>query len=146
MTNTDASRPSEPDRWARRRAEPRTVATATTRFETAERDYIDRFYSLLKTWWAETAASSSIAVKVAHPSFRSIVEMGPLVAPLILDEVSIRPSYLVAALAEIYGYEDDPVPPSAAGKVNEIVDAWLLWAERRPLGDRSERTPLDDDR
>jgi hypothetical protein len=58
--------------------------------------------------------------------------MGSKVVPLIYDEVAIKPDFLVVALKRIRK-EDPPMHPSSAGRINDIVDAWLLHDRRSPV-------------
>ena len=95
-------------------------------------DYIDEFYKHLRIWRAETAGFGLQAERLAHPSFNAIVAMGSKVVPLIYDEISIKPDFLVVALKRIVKREP-PMPPNVAGRINEVVDAWLLQANRSPI-------------
>ena len=63
-----------------------------------------------------------------HGSFVSIVNIGELAIPLILDELRVEPSLLFLALRRITG--EDPVSPSDRGNIKSMVDAWLAWGKR----------------
>jgi hypothetical protein len=97
-------------------------------------DIIDRFTNFVNEWRKNTATLSSAAAKAADPAFRGIVAMGPVVVPFIVRELRTKPDFLFLALGEIT--KQNPVPPHAVGKVKEIVDAWITWADRTQLNVR----------
>jgi len=90
--------------------------------------FMRRFYRLAATWKTETAYLSNLTWKCNHAAYRSIVGMGPDVIPLILAELENEPDHWFAALRELTG--ENPVPPAARGKLKEMADAWLDWAEK----------------
>jgi hypothetical protein len=109
------------------------ASTISTRprvqYKTATPDYVSRYEHHKSAWELETANSSFVRDKIASPHFRAIVAMGDLVIPLIVRDIRLTPSFLFLALGEITG--ENPVPPAAAGRVGEMIDAWLSWANRR---------------
>lgn len=96
---------------------------------TTGEDFVGRFYSHKRLLELETATSSFMRDTLRSPHFLAIVGMGELAVPLIVRELSTEPSFLFLALGEITG--ENPVPPSSAGKVGEIVEHWLSWADRQ---------------
>lgn len=108
---------------------PSVSATPThSRYRPRSSDYIDYFYSNLRKWESETSVISSVAEMQKHRSFVSIVNIGEMAIPLILDELKVEPSLLFLALAKITS--EDPVSPSDRGNIKLMVDAWLTWGER----------------
>jgi hypothetical protein len=91
----------------------------------------DAFRALVTEWDRGTAFVSSVSEIVAHPAFRSIVASGREAVPYLLEQLKSEPSYLVMALGEITG--ENPVPPSASGRVTEMAKAWLEWGEEHGL-------------
>ena len=89
----------------------------------------EEFRTLYEEWRRDTATSSSMRTKAAHPAFRRIVAMGDPVVPLILAQLRRQPSHLFWALHEITGA--NPVKPGSAGKVMEMVEDWLTWGARQ---------------
>jgi hypothetical protein len=89
----------------------------------------ERFRRLEATWNAETAYLSSYTDIVEHPAFQEIICMGEAVLPLMLRDLEERPRLWVWALPEITGA--DPVPPSEAGNIATMSEAWLRWAKMR---------------
>jgi hypothetical protein len=89
--------------------------------------FVRRFYRLAAEWKTETGHLSDLTEKCNHAAYRSIVEMGPDVIPLILAELEHEPDYWFAALRELTG--ENPVPPAARGKLKHMANSWLDWAE-----------------
>ena len=91
-------------------------------------DGISRFYELLQRWRAETYFAPLMKDKIENLNFKKIIDLGDDAVPLIIDEVRQTPDFLVLALYFIT--KENPVPPSAQGRVTEMVDAWLDWYAR----------------
>ena len=70
--------------------------------------FVRRFYRLAAVWKTETGHLSNLTERCDHAAYRSIVEMGPEVIPLILAELENEPDYWFAALCELTG--ENPVP------------------------------------
>src|SRR5579863_5989720 len=51
-----------------------------------------RFKQCVVQWRKETLALSSIPAKINHPSYLKIIAMGPMICPLILQELRDRPT------------------------------------------------------
>ena len=90
--------------------------------------FVRRFYRLAAAWKTETGHLSNLTEKCDHAAYRSIVEMGPEVIPLILAELENEPDYWFAALCELTG--ENPVPPAARGILKQMANSWLDWAEK----------------
>ncbi len=73
--------------------------------------FVRRFYRLAAVWKTETGHLSNLTERCDHAAYRSIVEMGPEVIPLILAELENEPDYWFAALRELTG--ENPVPRGA---------------------------------
>ena len=113
----------------RRLSAPVTVASPKGRYTATKADIFIKFHIWLDQWRRETASKSLVRDKVGHPAFKRIVNLGPVAVPWILKEIRHHPDFLVMALSEIEKGEN-PVPASARGKIKEIVNAWLNWANR----------------
>jgi hypothetical protein len=61
-----------------------------------------------------------------HPSYQRIIGLGPAALPLIFNELAREPDHWFWALKAITG--EDPVPPSARGKLRKMTELWLQWA------------------
>jgi hypothetical protein len=90
---------------------------------------VQRFDRLADRWLDETAYLSSTDDTVAHPAFKEIVSMGEAVIPLILRRMEKGEGHWFLALSRITG--EKPYPPSAAGKIEQIDQAWFAWAKAR---------------
>ncbi len=97
-----------------------------------------RIKNLITKWRAETCYASSVSEKIKNPEFKEIVEMGDSAVPYIISELKTAPDFLFMALHLITGI--DPTPDSAKGKPREMIEAWLLWAEREKIG--KDATPI----
>jgi hypothetical protein len=91
----------------------------------------ESFEAAVSEWNRETSFVSSVSEITDHPAFRRIVAWGRPSVPFILRDLKTRPSLLIMALGEITG--EDPVPPSAVGKVTEMSKSWLAWGEKNGL-------------
>jgi hypothetical protein len=88
-----------------------------------------RFRQLVKAWVKDTAHLSSTARMAKHPAYRAIIGLGAPAVPLLLAELRDRPDFWFAALREITG--ENPVPPSSAGKIRKMANAWLDWGREK---------------
>jgi hypothetical protein len=119
-----------PDGWRLGYAKPESVPRPAFVQPTNSRGgTIERFTKLLKQWRAETGAMALVRDKLNHQAFQEIVSMGPSVVPMIFEEIRFQPDFLVLALPKILG--SNIVQPTGSGSLREIVDAWLLEANRR---------------
>lgn len=109
-----------------------SVTSTRIAYRASRDDDFAKFHRWLAEWRKETKYTSLARDKIGHPTFKKIIGIGPLATPWILKEIRHRPDFLVLALQEIHKNEN-PVPTSARGKVNEIVNAWLSWANRNSI-------------
>ena len=86
----------------------------------------ERFHRLAGAWHKAVAYHSTTTVRNNHPAYREIISLGPSVVPLLLRDLEDNHTHWFCALREITGA--DPIPESAAGKVPQMVEAWLHWA------------------
>ena len=97
--------------------------------ETADASFIEqRFRRLASEWKEATKFMSSNTSMVMHPAYQQIIGMGPSALPLLIAELRRDPDHWFAALKSISA--DDPVPPEDRGKVQRMVQAWLVWGEK----------------
>ena len=87
------------------------------------------FRQLADTWIEETGDSSLIQKKVRHPAYQQIIELGPDVVPLILQDLEESPTHWFRALTAITG--ENPVLPGSTFR--QAVDAWLTWGREQGL-------------
>lgn len=92
----------------------------------------ETFNSLMKAWEKKTMFSSSISNIINDTNFKRIVQMGPDILPLIIDELDKKPSNLVWSLNLITG---------ATLKSNirlTVTDACKAWVKLYRTGKISE--------
>ena len=93
---------------------------------------IDRIFACLaEKWREETGALSSPAKIAANESYQAIIDLGPDVLPLILQDLREHGGFWFPALRQLTG--ESPVPDEARGNVTLMREHWLAWAERRGL-------------
>lgn len=118
-------------RWRLPMTSQMHTTSQKAKYNASQTDLLDDFQAALKQWRAETAHLSLIRDMVRHSAFRQIVAMGDVAIPWIVRELKSRPDFLVFALPMIT--KENPVPASSAGKLTEVVNSWLLWAERNVM-------------
>ena len=97
------------------------MLTTATRSENAR----DRFQRFADKWKAESEHMSNSTQMAMLRSYQSIIGMGDVAVPLILDELRREPDFWFWALESIT--LENPVPPSAAGNVDQMAQAWVNW-------------------
>jgi hypothetical protein len=85
----------------------------------------DRFQRLAADWKRDRAPHSSSARLTDHPAYKAIIDLGPNVVPLLLQELEREPDHWFRALHALTGA--DPVPEESRGKLREMAAAWLTW-------------------
>jgi len=84
-----------------------------------------RFLRLANEWYEDTLCMSSVQQMVAHPAHLSIIAMGDLAIPFILDELEKEAHHWFVALAALTG--ENPILEEHRGNVPEMRRAWLEW-------------------
>lgn len=84
-----------------------------------------RFHRLADSWERATAHLSSMSAASEHPDYQEIISLGPEVVPFLLRDLQETERHF--ALRKLTGA--NPIPPSAAGKVPKMIDAWRQWAK-----------------
>jgi hypothetical protein len=87
----------------------------------------DRFRRLAAAWHRDTDYLSSMDDADNHPAYQEITRLGSEVVPLLLRDLAENHTHWFGALEAITGAR--PAPPSAAGNVPRMVEAWLRWAK-----------------
>jgi len=91
----------------------------------------DRFEQLRDEWKARSRFLSNTAQMAMLWPYQQIIGMGFPVVPLILAELCRERDHWFWALEAITG--ENPVPPHAAGSVDEMSKAWIDWGRRKGL-------------
>ena len=89
------------------------------------------FSTLAAEWKADTEFESSPERIATHPAYRRIVEMGPPVLPLILQDLEKTHDDWFWALYAITG--ENPIRQEDRGIVHLMVSAWIGWGIRKNL-------------
>jgi hypothetical protein len=85
----------------------------------------ERFWRLADAWQQAVAHHSSESTRVNHPAYQEIIGMGPEIVPLLLRDLEVNGRHWFAGLRAITGV--NPVPAEDAGRVPQMIDAWLRW-------------------
>ena len=91
----------------------------------------NRFRLLRDAWKAQSRYLSNTAQMAMLWPYQQIIGMGPAAVPLILAELDRETDHWFWALEAICG--ENPVPPEAAGKVEQMARAWLDWGQQKGL-------------
>lgn len=91
----------------------------------------EKFQTLAQSWREGVRFTSSLTEMVLHPAYQRIIGMGPAAVPFLLRELEERPDHWFWALSAITGA--DPVQPEQRGRVKNMAQAWLRWAEEQGL-------------
>jgi len=88
------------------------------------------FKALASRWVEETGIYSLSHQINAHPAYRAIIDLGPGIVPLVIEELrGPSPRQWMHVLRELTGA--DPVPAGTAGNLSLLTAAWLSWWESR---------------
>ncbi len=89
-----------------------------------QQDVARRFQGLATQWNAVTRYRSNTRALRNHPVYQELVALGEPAVPLILAELERESSATwITGLDAITG--ENPVPPTAAGRVDDMARAWL---------------------
>jgi hypothetical protein len=61
-----------------------------------------------------------------HPAYQEIIGLGPDVVPFLLRDLEKTQRHWFIALRRLTGA--NPIPPTAAGNVPKMIEAWRQWA------------------
>jgi hypothetical protein len=88
------------------------------------------FNGLVKKWKEETRGYSVTSQKYAHPSYQSILVLGPEVVPFILRDLQTNSGRWFEALKALTK-RDDITKPSDS--YDDAVKAWIAWGKDNKL-------------
>jgi len=80
-------------------------------------------------WRKETDGRS--VKKHRHPDYVAIIDAGPEMVPLILEELRDHGGHWFVALSELTG--ECPIPTEYAGNIAKMRECWLNWGKKRGL-------------
>jgi hypothetical protein len=96
-----------------------------------ERAVETEFRALAQRWKDECAFLSSTSAMIAHPAYQAVIDLGPPVVPLLLQELDKEPVHWFEALKAITG--EDPVSRQDWGNIPAMARDWLAWGRSRNL-------------
>jgi hypothetical protein len=88
-----------------------------------------RFHALVAEWKAARGHTSSVNAWARLPAYRAIIDLGPDVIPLLLQQLQNDPDHWFWALKELTG--ENPVTPESRGNVTEMAKCWLQWGKEK---------------
>jgi hypothetical protein len=90
-----------------------------------------KFQELAAIWERETSHVSSLTKKVMHPSYQTIMGMGPNVVPLLIRDMQQNRRDWFWALHHLT--QANPVSSDHSGKLDKMIAAWVNWGKERNL-------------
>lgn len=84
------------------------------------------FHQLKEQWYTATAFVSSGTEIINHPAHQQIINLGPSVVPLIIEELRQGKSHWFYALHKLTDYSP---PEKYRGNMGKMRTAWLEWAD-----------------
>jgi hypothetical protein len=87
-----------------------------------------KFKHLAEEWLRETAFHSSLNKKVLHPAYQRIIGMGPVVIPMILQEMKVKPGHWFWALDAL---TQGASPADGCENLLDATNAWIKWGESK---------------
>ncbi len=106
-------------------------APATLPLDSSAKSVNERFQRLAAAWKEQARYLSNSMRMAMLPPYQRIIGMGMPVVPLILEELRRQPHHWFWALEAIT--EQNPVPPEALGKTEEMASAWVEWGKSQGL-------------
>jgi hypothetical protein len=88
------------------------------------------FNGLVKKWKEETRGYSVTSQKYAHPSYQSILVLGPEVVPFILRDLQTNGGRWFEALKALTKRNDITKPSDS---YDDAVKAWIAWGKDNKL-------------
>src|SRR5579863_1934277 len=89
----------------------------------------DTFARLAKEWKDAARSLSYPADIKASAGYKELVQLGPSVVPLILQDMDSDPFHWFDVLTDITG--EVPFSSEDAGDVERMVEAWKRWGKAR---------------
>ncbi len=102
-----------------------TIKKGKKNYFNIKMDNYKKFNQLKQRWIEETKFYSSISEIVMHPAYQSIIGMGEIAIPFIIQEMAVRPNHWFGALKSITG--EDPVSFDERGQMDKMTYVWLRW-------------------
>jgi hypothetical protein len=104
------------------------------RHSRVQEELLKELYNNVKRWKSETKHWSSMAKRIAHPSYLRIIGLSRgltnhEVERVLLQELQKKPSHWFAALSAITG--ENPIRPEHT--FDEAVAAWIAWGRKQGI-------------
>lgn len=106
-------------------------AFVSARTATTESSLEERFLEYADKWERETGYLSSVTKRAMHPTYQAIIGMGGDVVPLLLRDLQKHRRDWFWALTAIT--QANPISQENAGKVDQMVAAWVNWGKEKGL-------------
>jgi hypothetical protein len=104
-----------------------TIPTRQTSAAGPTESIEEKFQRLAAEWQKAVAHHSSTTLRNSHPAYQKIIGLGPAVVPPLLRDLERNHTHWFDALRQITGA--NPISPSSAGNIPQMVEAWLRWAK-----------------
>jgi len=88
------------------------------------------FQRLAAEWSRGTSHFSFRHQAVKHPSYRALLDLGPVIVPMLIEKLRVNaPGRWFYLLDDLVGWS--PVRQEDAGNVTAMAAAWVSWYENR---------------
>ncbi len=113
-------------------ADVNSVAFSSSNTKMLSSDSIESvFESLKNSWVRSTRFKNSLSEINDDKSLLSIIDLGPIVVPMILKDLRDSPKHWFYALRVLTG--SNPIKKNEAGNLVKMQTAWLSWAAKKGI-------------
>ena len=100
-------------------------------------ELVREFAERVAEWKKATLHHSSTNRVRTHPTTHRLLELGPAIVPLIVDELGRSTGHWFLLLIELTG--ENPIPPEASGNATMMAQAWKRWWSAQSNGTPDEK-------
>lgn len=90
-----------------------------------ETPLFQKFQLLKSKWLQETRFHSNTELIYSNKYYQQIIQLGPEVAPYIIEDLKKERNNWFQALAQILNV--NPVKPEHYGNLDAMINDWIIW-------------------
>lgn len=88
-----------------------------------------RFEHLVHDWMRDIRFTNSMDEIVKSKSLQSIIGLGTVAIPMILEDLQKSPKHWFYALQKVTG--ENPVAKKYAGNLEKMTEIWVKWGKKK---------------